>query len=54
MQHLCQLLERKDNKLLGWKEKLLSNTWKEILIKTMTQEIPTYTMSIFQLPNALC
>lgn len=54
MQHLCQLLEREDNKLLGWIEKLLSNTWNEILLKTVTQAIPTYTMSIFQLSNALC
>ena len=48
-----QLIERLDSKLLGWKEKLLSNGGKEILIKTVAQAVPTYTMSVFKLPNAL-
>jgi len=39
--------------LSGWKETLLSNAGKEILIKTVAQAVPTFTMSIFQLPNAL-
>ena len=37
-----------DSKLLGWKEKLLSNAEKEILIKTMAQAMPTYTMRVFR------
>lgn len=49
-----QLIERLNNKLFGWKEKLLSNAGKEILIKTVAQAVPTYTMSVFKLPNALC
>ena len=49
-----QLIERLDNKLSGWKEKLLSHARKEILIKTMAQVVPTYTMSVFKLLNALC
>ena len=41
-------------KLQGWKCILLSRARKEILIKAMAQSIPTYTMSVFQLPIKLC
>ena len=41
-------------KLQGWKGMLLSKAGKEILIKVVTQSIPTYTMSVFQLPLKLC
>lgn len=43
-----QLIERLDNKLLGWKEKLLSHVGKEILFKTIAQIVSTYTMSVFR------
>ena len=33
---------------------MLSRAGNEILIKAVTQSIPTYTMSVFQLPAKLC
>ena len=33
---------------------MLSQAGNEILIKAVAQEIPTYTMSVFKLPNILC
>jgi hypothetical protein len=41
-------------KLVRWKEKLLSQAGKEILIKAVIQAIPTYSMSVFQVPKHLC
>ena len=40
--------------LQGWKGMLLSRAGKEILIKAVAQSIPTYTMSVFQIPLKLC
>ena len=46
--------ERVWKKLQGWKEKLLSQAGREILIKVVVHAIPTYTMSCFKLPLGLC
>ena len=40
-------------KMQGWKEKLLSQAGKEVVIKAVVQSIPTYSMSVFRLPVGL-
>ena len=37
--------ERMWNKLQGWKEKLLSQARREVLLKAVVQAIPTFAMS---------
>ena len=37
----------------GWKEKLLSQAEKEVMIKAVIQFIPAYSMSVFRLPIGL-
>ena len=46
--------ERIWGELQGWKEKLLSQAGREVLLKAIVQAIPTFAMSCFQLPVNLC
>lgn len=46
--------ERVWGKLQWWKEKLLSQARREVLLKAVVQEIPTFAMSCFKLPLGLC
>ena len=48
------LQEKITKPVMGWKEKFISKAGREILIKTIAQTIPTYSMGIFWIPKALC
>ena len=52
-QSFIYIKERVWKKLQGWKEKLLSQAGREVLIKTVIQAIPIYTISCFKLPKGL-
>lgn len=38
----------------GWKESLLNQAGKEVMIKAVIQSIPSYIMSILNLPKTFC
>jgi len=52
-QSFVYLKERVWKKHQGWKEKLLSQAEREVLIKSVIQAIPTYMMNCFKLPRGL-
>ena len=49
-----ELQEKITKRVLGWKEKFISKAGREILIKTVAQAIPTYSMNLFKLPRSIC
>jgi hypothetical protein len=48
------LKDRIWKRIQGWMEKCLSAGGKDILIKSVVQAIPTFSMSCFKLPRGLC
>ncbi|XP_015969290.1 uncharacterized protein LOC107492746 [Arachis duranensis] len=44
--------EKSLDKMQGWKEKLLNQAGKEVLIKAVIQAIPVYTMNIIKFPKS--
>lgn len=53
-QSLIWIKERMLNKLDVWKEKLLNDARKEVLINAVIQAIPFYVMSIMNLRKTFC
>lgn len=45
------LIDRIVERLMGWKEKILSSGGKEVLLKSVAQAIPSYAMSVFKIPK---
>ncbi|XP_025703193.2 uncharacterized mitochondrial protein AtMg00310-like [Arachis hypogaea] len=42
------------DKMQGWKEKLLNQAGKEVLIKAVIQAIPAYAMNVIKFPKSFC
>ena len=49
-----ELREKILKRVMGWKEKFISQARREIIIKIVAQAIPTYTMGILKIPKYLC
>ena len=49
-----EVQERVTKRVMGWKEKYISKAGREVLIKTVAQAIPTYSMSMFKIPKKIC
>ena len=41
-------------KIQGWIERTLSSAGKELLVKSVAQVVPVFSMSCFKLPHGLC
>ena len=49
-----EIKDRVWKKFQGWKEKLLSQAGREVLLKAVILAIPTYAMSVFKFLAGLC
>ena len=48
-----ELYERVTKRVKGWKEKHISKARRKVLIKTVAQAIPTYSISLFKIPRTI-
>lgn len=46
--------ERIRDKLQSWRNQILNNVGKEVLIKSVITVIPAYVMCVFKLPTSWC
>ena len=49
-----ELQERVSKRVMARKENNISKARREVLIKSVAQAIPTYSMCFFKIPKALC
>ena len=49
-----EVQERVTKRVMRRKEKNISKTGREVLIKTVAQAIPTYSTSMFKIPKKIC
>ncbi|XP_019178261.1 PREDICTED: uncharacterized protein LOC109173479 [Ipomoea nil] len=50
----CYIEQRIRERIGGWQQRLLSRAGKEVLLKSIAQALPIFTMSVFYLPQRLC
>lgn len=48
------LKDRLWGKIQGWMERTMSAGGKEVLVKSVAQAVPVFSMSCFKLPRGLC
>ncbi|CAI8598701.1 unnamed protein product [Vicia faba] len=48
------VLERVWKKIKGWNDRFVSRVGKEVLIKVVAQDNPSYIMSCYKLPEGIC
>lgn len=48
------LQDKLEAKLMGWRSKSLSWAGRRVLINSVAQSLPNYTMSTFNIPNKVC
>ncbi|BFG31061.1 hypothetical protein CerSpe_173350 [Prunus speciosa] len=51
---LMYIKERIMSKIQGWKQQLLSQAGREVLLKAVVQAVPAYPMHIFGFPSKIC
>ena len=54
MQSFAYIKERIWSKIQGWKERLLSQAGREVLLKAVVQAVLAFSMSCFRLLDRLC